>query len=146
MCDIISKLFNLHQSYFNISVLFSSFVRPVFLTFWLKTNSFTLALASLHFTLALSIYLTLAIKHNYDDGDEDDDDEDDDKDDHDHEHDDDDKDDNDDHDNDDEDDEDDKDFFLKIIINGLGYTPSQKIELWCVYKISTLYIFTYIKN
>ena len=37
-------------------------------------------------------------------------------------------------------------FFIIIIINGLGYTPSQKIELWCVYKISTLHIFTYIKN
>ena len=36
--------------------------------------------------------------------------------------------------------------IIIIIINGLGYTPSQKIELWCVYKISTLHIFTYIKN
>ena len=37
-------------------------------------------------------------------------------------------------------------IIIIIIINGLGYTPSQKIELWCVYKISTLHIFTYIKN
>ena len=38
MGHIISKCFNLHQSYFNLSVLFSSFVRPVFLTFNLETK------------------------------------------------------------------------------------------------------------
>ena len=34
-------------------------------------------------------------------------------------------------------------FFFIIIINGLGYTPSQKIELWCVYKIRH-YIYLHI--
>ena len=40
VCDMISKLLSLHQSYFNISVLFTSFVRPIFLTFRLKTNRY----------------------------------------------------------------------------------------------------------
>ena len=36
---MISKLFNFFQSYFNISILLTSFVRPIFLTFRLQTKS-----------------------------------------------------------------------------------------------------------
>jgi hypothetical protein len=38
VCNVVRKLLNLHQSHFNISVHFSSFVRPVFLTFGLELN------------------------------------------------------------------------------------------------------------
>ena len=38
VCHIISKLLNLHQSHFNISVLFSSVIRPVLFTFGLEKN------------------------------------------------------------------------------------------------------------